>query len=75
MADISHAMQMTKGALYHHFEGKETIFLAVVERIEMFGVRRLRGMSSTLATPWNSLRYSWTDRRNSFKRRTTTASY
>ncbi len=33
IADISAELQMTKGALYHHFESKEAVFFAVVERI------------------------------------------
>jgi len=33
IADISHAVGATKGALYHHFESKEAIFFAVVEQI------------------------------------------
>jgi AcrR family transcriptional regulator len=33
IADISSDVEMTKGALYHHFAGKEAIFFAVVERI------------------------------------------
>ena len=34
IADISSALGATKGALYHHFESKEAIFLAVVDRIK-----------------------------------------
>ncbi len=34
IADISAELQMTKGALYHHFESKEAVFFAVVERIK-----------------------------------------
>ncbi len=33
IADISHEIDLTKGALYHHFAGKEAIFFAVVDRI------------------------------------------
>jgi len=33
IADISREVDMTKGALYHHFAGKEAIFYAVVDRI------------------------------------------
>jgi AcrR family transcriptional regulator len=33
MADLSRSVEMTKGALYHHFESKEAIFLAVVRAI------------------------------------------
>ena len=33
IADISNEVGVTKGALYHHFAGKEAIFYAVVSRI------------------------------------------
>jgi len=33
IADISDEVGLTKGALYHHFTGKEAVFYAVVERI------------------------------------------
>ena len=34
IADIATAVDMTKGALYHHFENKDAIFLAVIEKIK-----------------------------------------
>ena len=33
IADIAREVEVTKGALYHHFAGKEAIFFAVVDRI------------------------------------------
>lgn len=33
IADLAEAVEVTKGALYHHFENKEAIFFAVVEKI------------------------------------------
>ena len=33
IADIATAVQLTKGALYHHFESKEALFFAVLENI------------------------------------------
>jgi AcrR family transcriptional regulator len=33
IADLASAVEMTKGALYHHFDGKEAIFSAVLETI------------------------------------------
>lgn len=33
ISDISTAVELTKGALYHHFKNKEAIFFAIVERI------------------------------------------
>jgi AcrR family transcriptional regulator len=33
--DIVHAAGVTKGALYHHYAGKEAIFRAVVEQVQL----------------------------------------
>lgn len=33
IADLAGAINMTKGALYHHFESKEALFLAVIDSI------------------------------------------
>jgi TetR/AcrR family transcriptional repressor of nem operon len=33
IADLSASVEVTKGALYHHFENKEAIFFAVIEKI------------------------------------------
>jgi len=33
IADLAEAVEMTKGALYHHFENKDAIFFAVIEAI------------------------------------------
>jgi len=32
ISDISKAIGMTKGALYHHFESKEALFMAVIDK-------------------------------------------
>ncbi len=34
IADLAAAVDMTKGALYHHFESKDALFFAVVEKIK-----------------------------------------
>jgi len=33
MSDLAQATGLTKGALYHHFENKDTIFFAVIEAV------------------------------------------
>jgi AcrR family transcriptional regulator len=35
IADLAGAVEVTKGALYHHFESKEAIFFAVIEKIRV----------------------------------------
>ena len=33
ISDLAQATDLTKGALYHHFENKEAIFFAVIESV------------------------------------------
>ncbi len=35
IADLAGAVEVTRGALYHHFESKEAIFFAVIEKIRV----------------------------------------
>ncbi len=53
IADLATAVDMTKGALYHHFENKDAIFFAVVEKIkrtwmEIVGSEVLRSEDAVL---------------------------
>ncbi|TCP47381.1 TetR family transcriptional regulator [Tamaricihabitans halophyticus] len=42
LADIAVATQVTRGAVYHHFEGKQALFEAVLDRQEANAVRVVR---------------------------------
>lgn len=44
--------RVTKGALYHHFTGKQAIYEAVLERIESDAVQRIRRALRGSRDPW-----------------------
>lgn len=43
---------VTKGALYHHFSGKQALFEAVFDRIETEAATRIQAALPTAAEPW-----------------------
>ncbi|MGH2963771.1 MAG: TetR/AcrR family transcriptional regulator [Solirubrobacterales bacterium] len=56
--DICAATQMTRGALYHHYRGKEDLFRAVLEDVEQElaqRVARKADAGSETADPWKVL--------------------
>src|SRR5689334_16444772 len=44
--------QVTKGALYHHFSGKQDVFEAVFEKIEGDAAKRIRKELKGIRDPW-----------------------
>jgi AcrR family transcriptional regulator len=42
----------TKGAIYHHFPSKESLFEAVIERLEEPSVERMKAAAAQAATAW-----------------------
>ncbi|WP_460839351.1 TetR/AcrR family transcriptional regulator [Nocardioides marmoraquaticus] len=48
--------EVTKGALYHHFTGKQALFEAVFTRVEEDGVARVRAAVAAEADPWEQAR-------------------
>jgi AcrR family transcriptional regulator len=44
--------QVTKGALYHHFSGKQALFEAVFERVEQDAAKRIQRALRTSRDPW-----------------------
>lgn len=44
--------KVTKGALYHHFSGKQAVFEAVFERIEQVAAKRVRRAATQADDPW-----------------------
>ena len=53
--EIVQGARVTKGALYHHFADKQTLFRAVVETIEVELAARVRAASSGSPRPWPQL--------------------
>lgn len=54
--EIVRAARMTRGALYHHFEGKEGLFRAVYEQVERELVERIAAEAMSAANPLDALR-------------------
>ncbi len=44
--------RVTKGALYHHFTGKQALFEAVFEKVEGESARRIRASLKGTSDPW-----------------------
>lgn len=44
--------EVTKGALYHHFSGKQGLFEAVFERVEGDAARRIQSAIKGIRDPW-----------------------
>src|SRR2546430_7512715 len=49
--EIVRAAGVTRGALYHHFDGKEALFAAVYEQVEADLVAELGGMAAEASDP------------------------
>ena len=45
--------EVTKGALYHHFSGKQALFEAVFERVESEAARTIADSLNGHANPWD----------------------
>ncbi|MDH2413991.1 TetR/AcrR family transcriptional regulator [Nocardioides sp. CER19] len=43
---------VTKGALYHHFSGKQALYEAVFERVESESARRIHEVTTGIKDPW-----------------------
>ncbi|KAA1418881.1 TetR/AcrR family transcriptional regulator [Nocardioides humilatus] len=48
--------RVTKGALYHHFSGKQALFEAVFERVEQDASKRIQKALKGKKDPWNKAR-------------------
>lgn len=46
---------LTRGALYHHFSGKEGLFRAVLEDVQQDVARRVAEAAGRTTTPWEQL--------------------
>jgi AcrR family transcriptional regulator len=54
--DIIQQAGVARGALYHHFPGKEALFRAVYENVEDEVVSRVMDAAASQASPWDAVR-------------------
>lgn len=52
--EVAARARVTKGALYHHFAGKQALFLAAFDQVEREVVQRVAATLTARATPWES---------------------
>ncbi|MCP2267473.1 TetR/AcrR family transcriptional regulator [Promicromonospora thailandica] len=56
LADVARAVGVTKGAAYHHFEGKGGLFRAVVAQVQQELGERVARAADAHRDPWDQLR-------------------
>lgn len=52
--DVATATQVTRGAVYHHFDGKRALFEAVLDRLETRAVALIAGAAAQASDPWDA---------------------
>lgn len=55
MDDLTAAAGLTRGALYHHFGGKQGLLEAVIEQIDAEMAERLAGIAAAAPSRWEGL--------------------
>jgi AcrR family transcriptional regulator len=55
LAEVVRAAGVTKGALYHHFDGKADLFRAVLERVQQDVAARVAAAADAEPDPWAQL--------------------
>lgn len=55
LSEIVSAAGVTKGALYHHFDGKVSLFRAVLEQVQREVAQRISANADAQADPWSRL--------------------
>lgn len=53
MEDLTADVELTRGALYHHFGGKKGLLEAVIAQIDEESASRLRAVVEQARTPWD----------------------
>lgn len=56
MDDFTAKVGLTRGAIYHHFGGKEGLFAAVVDQIDEEVEQRLKAASDAAGNPWEGFK-------------------
>lgn len=52
--DVATATQVTRGAVYHHFDGKQALFEAVLDRLETEAMQRISEAAARTSDPWDA---------------------
>ncbi len=53
LEDVAKASQVTRGAVYHHFSGKQALFEAVLDEQELHMVERITAAIAHYDDPWD----------------------
>lgn len=54
LEDVAMAAQVTRGAVYHHFAGKQALFEAVIEQQEELTIERIASAMATTDDAWDA---------------------
>ncbi|WP_089302607.1 TetR/AcrR family transcriptional regulator [Haloechinothrix alba] len=54
LADVAADAQVTRGAVYHHFSGKQALFEAVLGAQELELIERIAAETAEVADPWDA---------------------
>lgn len=54
MDEVASATQVTRGAVYHHFDGKQALFEAVLDRLETGAMQRVIDAAAQQSDPWDA---------------------
>lgn len=54
LADVAAAAQVTRGAVYHHFEDKRALYEAVFERLEQASMAKIATAATQGSDPWDA---------------------
>lgn len=54
--EIVRRANVTRGALYHHFRGKQDLFLAVFEQVESELTQEIASQAMSSSDPWEAMR-------------------
>ncbi len=52
--DVATATQVTRGAVYHHFDGKQALFEAVLDRLETQAMQLIADAAAQTSDPWDA---------------------
>lgn len=54
LEDVASASRVTRGAVYHHFAGKQALFEAALDRLELDAIERVVAAAAPASDPWDA---------------------